>query len=141
MGFPSNFTRPAESSGSSVASGSAGTRNKDDWNSLMASFGRPIGGAAGSSVTNSRPASRSDFENVEARFSPTRVLPIAEPPPPSEKYSLMPVITGAMVDVTVGVYQNVAKFFLSPENLPDHVRERIFCLLLICYNYDSIRFV
>ena len=125
MGFPSNFTRPAESSGSSVASGSAGTKNKDDWNSLMASFGGPSGAAA-SSVTNSRPASRSDFENVEAHFSPTRFLPIAEPPPPSEKYSLMPVIAGAMVDVIVGGFENVAKFFLCPIHLPDHVREKIF---------------
>ena len=127
MGFPSNFTRPAESSGSSVASGSGGTRNKDDWHSLMASFGGPSG-AAGSSVTNSRPASRSDFENVETRFSPTRVLPIAEPPPPSEKYSLMPVITGAKVGVTVGGYENIPEVFLCPTNLPDHVRKSMFRL-------------
>ena len=126
MGFPSSFTQRAESSssGSSVASGSVATKKKEDWGSLMAFV--ETGGAAGGSVTNSRPASRSDFENLEARLTPTRVLPIAEPPPPSERYSLMPVITGAKVEVSVGGYESVAKFFLCPTNVPDHVSSYIF---------------
>jgi hypothetical protein len=44
---------------------------------------------------------------------------------------LMPVITGAKVEVSVGGYESVAKFFLCPTNIPDHVSRYIFFKLIL----------
>ena len=57
-----------------------------------------------------------------------RAMSISEPPSPSVRYSLMPVITDVEVEVFVGEYESATKFFLSPTNLPDHVRKSM-CFL------------
>jgi hypothetical protein len=106
------------------------TTKETDWGSSTA-FIEISTAADGSVPISSRPVSRSYFENVEVRLTPTIVLPIAKPPPPSERYSLMPVKTGAKKVVFVGGYDSLAKFFLCPFFPPEHVSRYTFFNQLI----------
>ena len=133
MGFPSNFSRLAESSSSgSPVTGSmrheqsSGLRPKqEEWGSLVASVTSGAVGNANAPSRSTSSMSRGDFENVEARLSPPRALAISEPPPTTEKYSFIPVNIGTKVEVTMACYEAVDKFYLSPVNLPDFVSIKV----------------